>query len=124
MTRTLNQVDSKSLSELAIKGVQEKKGRDICLLDLREIENAVSDYFIICQGDSNTQVNAIADSVIHEIEKATGDKPWNSEGFTNAEWVLIDYADVVVHVFQKEARAFYNLEGLWADAEMTTIEEE
>ena len=124
MTRAVTTVNSKELSQIAIQGIQEKKGKQICCLNLKEIENAVSDYFVICQGDSNTQVNAIAESVIKEVEEATGDRPWQTEGFKNAEWILIDYADVVIHVFQKQAREFYNLEGLWADAEITTIEDE
>jgi ribosome-associated protein len=112
---------SAMLAELAIKGVQEKKGKDIVCLDLRNIPHAVSDFFIICHGDSNTQVEAIANSVDHEVKKETGENPWHTEGFENAEWVLIDYVNVVVHVFQKETREFYNLEKLWADADQITV---
>lgn len=113
--------ESQVISELAIKGIQEKKGYDIVCLDLRKIPNAVCDYFVICHGNSTTQVSAIADSVDDEIKKITGQNPWRMEGFTNAEWILIDYIDVVVHIFQQQTREFYKLEELWADAEITRI---
>ncbi len=112
------------LAETVIKGIQEKKGKEIVLLDLRKIENAICDYFIICHGDSSTQVSAIANSVDKEVKKDTGEDPWHSEGYENSEWVLIDYVDVVVHVFQKQIRDFYKLEKLWGDAEITVIPEE
>jgi ribosome-associated protein len=104
-----------------IKGIEEVKGNDIDILDLREIENTVCDYFIICNGNSNTQVNAIVNSVQKTVSKELKDKPWHVEGTDNAEWVLMDYVDIVVHVFQKHVREFYNIEGLWGDAKITTI---
>lgn len=104
-----------------IKGIEEVKGNDIDILDLREIENTVCDYFIICNGNSNTQVNAIVNSVQKTVSKQLKDKPWHVEGSDNAEWVLMDYVDIVVHVFQKHVREFYNIEGLWGDAKITTI---
>lgn len=104
-----------------IKGIEEVKGNDIDILDLREIDNTVCDYFIICNGNSNTQVNAIVNSVQKTVSKELKDKPWHVEGSDNAEWVLMDYVDVVVHVFQKHVREFYNIEGLWGDAKITTI---
>jgi len=104
-----------------IKGIEEVKGNDIDILDLREIENTVCDYFIICNGNSNTQVNAIVNSVQKIVSKELKDKPWHVEGSDNAEWVLMDYVDIVVHVFQKHVREFYNIEGLWGDAKITTI---
>ncbi len=104
-----------------IKGIEEVKGNDIDILDLREIENTVCDYFIICNGNSNTQVNAIVNSVQKTVSKQLKDKPWHVEGTDNAEWVLMDYVDIVVHVFQKHVREFYNIEGLWGDAKITTI---
>lgn len=113
--------ESEILAEIAIKGMQEKKAKDIVCMDLRRVHNSVTDFFIICHGDSNTQVDAIAGSVEEEIRKATGEKPWHREGFENAEWILLDYVDVVVHVFQKEQRDFYKLEALWADAETQVI---
>ncbi len=105
-----------------IKGIEEVKGQDITILDLREIENTVCDYFIICNGTSNTQVNAIVGSVQKTVSKALKDKPWNIEGTDNAEWVLMDYINVVVHVFQKHIREIYNIEELWGDAKSTLIE--
>jgi ribosome-associated protein len=104
-----------------IKGIEEVKGNDIDILDLREIDNTVCDYFIICNGNSNTQVNAIVNSVQKTVSKELKDKPWHVEGSDNAEWVLMDYVDIVVHVFQKHVREFYNIEGLWGDAKITTI---
>jgi ribosome-associated protein len=85
------------------------------------IHNRVCDFFIICQADSNTQVNAIAGSVEEMVKKQTGERPYRKEGFENAEWILVDYVTVVVHIFQTEVRNFYNLESLWADAEVTQI---
>ena len=99
-----------------VRGIEEIKGQDIEILDLREIENTVCDYFIICNGTSNTQVNAIVNSVQKLVSKTLREKPWHVEGSNNAEWVLLDYVDVVVHVFQKQIREFYNIEGLWGDA--------
>jgi ribosome-associated protein len=105
-----------------IKGIEEVKGQDIEILDLRDIENTVCDYFIICNGNSNTQVNAIVNSVQKTASKAIQEKPWHVEGSNNAEWVLLDYVHVVVHVFQKQIREFYNIEGLWGDAKSVIIE--
>ncbi len=108
------------LSEIAIQGIQEKKGNDIVRLDLRELNSAVSDYFIVCNADSSNQVKAIADSVEDEIYKVTQTNPWRKEGLENAEWIILDYLDVVVHIFRTEKRDFYGIEDLWGDAETTT----
>ena len=110
------------LIALIIQGVDEVKGHNINLLDLRDIENTVCDYFIICNGTSNTHVNAIVGSIQKTVSKAIQDKPWHVEGEDNAEWVLMDYVNVVVHIFQKQVREFYDIEGLWGDAKFTTIE--
>lgn len=109
------------ISEI-IKGIEEVKGKDINILDLRDIENTVCDYFIICNGTSNTQVNAIVNSVQKIVSKSLKDKPWHVEGSENAEWVLMDYVSVVVHVFQKHIREFYDIESLWGDAKITSVE--
>ncbi|MGD1846152.1 MAG: ribosome silencing factor [Salibacteraceae bacterium] len=109
--------EARALAELAVKGIQEKKGLEIIWLDLKNISNAVTDYFIICHGTSNTHVDSLADSVEDEVRLGAGEKPWHKEGVENAEWVLLDFVDVVVHIFQREAREFYKLEELWADAE-------
>ncbi len=105
-----------------IRGIEDVKGNDIEILDLRDIENTVCDYFIICNGTSNTQVNAIVNSVQKSVSKALKEKPWHVEGSDNSEWVLMDYVHVVVHVFQKHIREFYDIEGLWGDAKSVKIE--
>lgn len=110
------------LIALIIQRIDDVKGQDISLLDLREIENTVCDYFIICNGTSNTQVNAIVGSIQKTVSKAIQDKPWHIEGSENAEWILMDYVNVVVHVFQKHIREFYDIEGLWGDAKVTILE--
>ena len=92
------------------------------LLDLRAIDNSACDYFVICNGNSNTQVTAIVNSVQKTVSKEIKDKPWHVEGMENAEWVLMDYVNIVVHVFQKNIREYYNIESLWGDAKITTIE--
>lgn len=117
-----NEVGTDQLITQIIRGIEEVKGQDIEILDLREIENTVCDYFIICNGTSNTQVNAIVNSVQKSVSKELREKPWHVEGTENAEWVLIDYVHVVVHVFQKHIREFYDIEGLWGDAHSIKIE--
>jgi len=109
------------ISQIII-GIEEVKGQDIEILDLRDLENTVCDYFIICNGTSNTQVNAIVGSIQKVVSKAILEKPWHIEGSNNAEWILLDYIHVVVHVFQKHIREFYNIEGLWGDAKSIKIE--
>lgn len=104
-----------------IKGIEEVKGNDIDILDLRAIDNTVCDYFVICNGTSNTQVNAIVHSIQKTVSKALKDKPWHVEGTENGEWVLMDYVNIVVHVFQKHIREYYNIESLWGDAQITSI---
>jgi ribosome-associated protein len=110
---------SSKLINSVIKGLEEKKGFDIKLMDLTNIPNAVTGVFIICSGNSTTQVDALADSVLDEVFNATKEKPWHTEGYDNKEWILIDFVDVVVHVFLPEIREFYGLEELWADAKVT-----
>jgi ribosome-associated protein len=110
--------ESTYISELAIFGIQEKKGNEIVRLDLRNINSSVSDYFVICHADSSTQVKAIANSVEEEIFKATQQEPWRKEGLEYGEWILLDYIDVVVHVFRTDKREFYGVEDLWGDAEI------
>ncbi len=114
-------VSTDELISVIIKGIDDVKGEDIQLLDLREIENTVCDYFIICSGNSNTQVNAISGSIQKVVSKELKDKPWHVEGQGNSEWVLMDYVNVVVHIFQKHVRDFYDIESLWGDAKITEI---
>jgi ribosome-associated protein len=105
-----------------IQGIEDIKGNDIEIIDLREIENTVCDYFIVCSGNSNTQVDTIESSVRKVVSKALQDKPWHVEGLENSQWVLMDYVDVVVHIFQKQIREYYDIESLWGDAKITSIE--
>ena len=114
---------SAMLADIIVKGIQEKKGKDITIMNLTNVHNSMFDYFIICNGTSRPQTEAIADSVQEEVKKAIGANPRFKEGFINSEWILLDYFDVVVHIFQKEARAFYQLEKLWADADIKIIED-
>ncbi|OGX85652.1 ribosome silencing factor [Hymenobacter glacialis] len=124
MKSTLVRQDSDTLADLVIRGMQDKKASDIVVLNLKELKNAVADYFIICSANSDTQIEAVARSVEEEIEKVTGESPWQTEGRTNREWVLLDYVDVVVHVFLRDRRKFYALEELWGDADISYIEAE
>ncbi|MDO7849353.1 ribosome silencing factor [Hymenobacter sp. M29] len=124
MKSTLVRQDSDTLADLVVRGMQDKKASDIVVLNLKELKNAVADYFIICSANSDTQLEAVARSVEEEIEKVTGESPWQTEGRTNREWVLLDYVDVVVHVFLRDRRRFYALEELWGDADISYIESE
>jgi ribosome-associated protein len=118
---TKKQVSTDDLISVIIQGIEEVKGENIKLLDLRDIENTVCDYFIICSGNSNTQVKAISGSIQKTVSKQVKDKPWHIEGENNAEWILMDYVHVAVHVFQKQIRDFYDIESLWGDAKITEI---
>ena len=120
MTKNISSPDE--LISLIVQGIEDIKGQNISLLDLRNIENTVCDYFIICNGNSNTQVNAIVSSVQKNVSKNIREKPYQIEGVENAEWVLMDYVNVVVHVFQKHKREYYDIENLWGDAKITEIE--
>ena len=106
-----------------IKGILEKKGHEVVCIDLSQVENAICECFIICHGNSNTQVNAIAESVEKETAEQFNVRPYSVEGTGNAEWVLLDYGETLVHVFQKPARARFQLEELWGDGKITSIEE-
>jgi len=115
------QTNADDLITTIVSGIEDVKGKDISILDLRELENTVCDYFIICEGTSNTQVNAIVNSIQKKVSKELKDKPFNVEGEDNAEWVLMDYVNIVVHVFQKHIREYYDIESLWGDAKTTII---
>ena len=120
MTKNISSTDE--LISLIVQGIEDIKGQNISLLDLRNIENTVCDYFIICNGNSNTQVNAIVSSVQKNVSKNIREKPYQIEGVENAEWILMDYVNVVVHVFQKHKREYYDIDNLWGDAKITEIE--
>tara|TARA_Y100000996_G_scaffold92006_1_gene64922 strand:+ start:491 stop:865 length:375 start_codon:yes stop_codon:yes gene_type:complete len=110
---------SKGLIANIIKSIEEVKGEEVILIDMKKIDNSPCDYFIICDGSSNTQVNAIVSKIKKNVSKLLSEKPLNIEGLENCKWVLIDYIDIVVHVFQKEIRQYYNIENLWGDAKHT-----
>jgi ribosome-associated protein len=105
-----------------MKGIFEKNGKNVLKIDLRKLENRITDYFVICHAASTTQVSAICDSVDDTARKA-GQKPQHIEGLDNSFWVLLDYGEVVVHIFLEEYRNFYNLESLWSDAKIEAIED-
>lgn len=111
----------RQLVETVVDGMQDIKAKDITILDLTGLKNAVTDYFVIATGDSSTQVEGMASSVVRKTRKELREKPWHEEGVGNSEWILLDYVNVVVHIFYRETREFYNLEDLWADANRTDI---
>ena len=123
MAKKRKGVSSEILCDTIVKGMQEKKALDILVLDLRKVKNAIADFFVICSGGSDKQLDAIAESVDEEVYKALQENPWHVEGKNNKEWVLLDYFDVVVHIFRKDKREFFALEKLWGDAEMIEIED-
>ncbi|MCF6352768.1 MAG: ribosome silencing factor [Cyclobacteriaceae bacterium] len=113
---------SDKLSQLIVKGMQEKKAANIRVLDLRKVKNAVADFFVVCTGNSDTHIEGISESVIDEVFKISKQTPWHKEGNNNKSWVLLDYVDVVSHIFSNDSRIFYGIEDLWADAEITEVE--
>ncbi len=115
-------VPSSEIKDLVVKGMLEKKARSVRILDLREVSNAIADYFVICSGTSDTQIEAIADSLEEEVFKSCGQHPWQKEGKEFKEWILVDYVDVVAHVFKQSKREFYSIEELWGDAKVTEVE--
>jgi ribosome-associated protein len=123
MPKKKKEKDSEKLSKAIVKGMQEKKASDIVVMDLREVKNAVADFFVICSGNSDKQLEAISDSVDEEVYKLLKEKPWHMEGKSNKEWMILDYISVVSHIFRKDRRQFYALEKLWGDAEITEIED-
>jgi len=109
------------LIEKIVIGISEVKGQDIEMIDLRKIENRICDFYIVCSGNSNTHVSAILESVKRKVSKTLKEKPSHTEGEENAEWILLDYINVVVHIFQKPVRDFYRIEELWGDCKINTI---
>ncbi len=114
-------MDENQLLQTIIEGIQEKKGHKITVVDLSRIESASTRYFVICQGNTPTQVEAIADSVREYTRENTGIKPYAYEGYRNAQWIIIDYGNIFVHIFLPETRDFFRLEQLWNDAKLTEI---
>ncbi|BDC98075.1 ribosome silencing factor [Persicobacter psychrovividus] len=118
-----NNLTSEELSQMVVMGMLDKKASNVVVMDLRKVGNAVADFFVVATGNSDTQVESIARGVDEEVFKQCKTNPWHREGMDNREWVLIDYVDVVVHVFKQDKREFYNLENMWGDAKITRIEE-
>lgn len=114
MTNNIN--STKKLLNLIVKSIQEMKGIEIISLDLRKIETSICKYFIICTGNSNTHVNAISLAIKKDIRNELKEKPLHTEGSNAGEWILIDYSDIIVHIFQENIRKFYNIEEFWGDA--------
>ncbi len=112
---------TKDLLDSIVEGMQEKKGKNITIIDISKLEHRVADYFVICDAESNTHVSAIAHSVEETVLKQAKEKPYHTEGYQNSEWILIDYVNIVAHVFMRETREFYNIEALWADGETKVI---
>lgn len=114
-------VDSQTLINSIVDSIVDSKAEDVKILDLREIENAFCEYFIICNGNSNTHVSSISSNIERKVRNQTKERPWHVEGQDNAQWILMDYTNIIVHVFQKQYREFYDLESLWGDAKETSI---
>ncbi|SHF73204.1 ribosome-associated protein [Mariniphaga anaerophila] len=115
---------TKNLKDAILEGIDKTKGKDITIIDLNTIHYTECGYFIICHGTSTTQVSAIAQSVEETVAEETGEKSWHAEGYKNSTWILLDYGEIVVHVFHEQTRNFYNLEGLWADAKIIKADSE
>lgn len=116
--------ESKALVEVITAAMLDKKANDVLSIDLQQLTERVCDYFVICDADSTTQVQAIADNVLDKVREVMNIKAWHKEGYENSQWILLDYISVVVHVFQRESRQFYNLENLWADARIIEHKDE
>jgi len=122
MAKKKTNIDTSKLYELVVKGMLDKKAEEVTVIDLKNTKNAVADYFVICSGTSDTHADSIADCVEDEVFKSLQQWPWHTEGKANKEWILIDYVDVVAHVFLKEKRKFFGLEELWGDAVITKFQ--
>lgn len=121
MTKKKSKSQSEYLYNAIVEGMQENKANDIVVLDLRELDGAITEFFVICSGDSDTHVDGIANSISRHVRKEMKEKPWKIEGKTNSDWILLDYVNVVGHIFYKDKRSFYDIEELWSDATRTNI---
>ncbi|OFX63098.1 MAG: ribosome silencing factor [Bacteroidetes bacterium GWB2_41_8] len=124
MNKSSIEAETEQLIDAIVEGIQRKKGLELVKIDLTKINHTECKYFIICHGNSNTQVDAIAHSVEDTVEEIINEKAWHKDGYRNSLWILLDYADVMVHIFQKDTRNFYDLENLWADARIEYIKED
>ena len=121
MSKKTAKSPSEKLCDAIVEGMQENKAKEIVVLDLRELDGAITEFFVICSGDSDTHVDGISNSINRYVQKNLKEKHWNIEGKTNSDWVLLDYVNVVGHVFYQETRSFYDIEDLWSDATKTNI---
>jgi ribosome-associated protein len=121
VSRVKKTKNTDDIVEVIIRAMEDKKAENIVCMDLRNVESAVTDFFIICHGSSNTQVEAIANNIEDEVNKTLNENPFHAEGYKNGEWILLDYFNVVAHIFVDEKRDFYRLEKLWADAEIRKV---
>lgn len=124
MNKGVKKTKTEQLIDAIVEGIQRKKGLELVKIDLTKMNYTECEYFIICHGNSTTQVDAIAHSVEDTVEELMDEKVWHKDGYRNSIWVLLDYADIMVHVFQKDSRRFYDLENLWADAKFEYIKED
>ncbi len=116
-------IEKQALIDKIVEAIQDTKGEDVMIFDLSNIENSVAETFVICSANSNTQVSAIAGNIEKKVRNDLKERPWHVEGAENAMWVLVDYVSVVVHIFQKQVRDYYEIEELWGDAKITKVEE-
>lgn len=121
MSRNNSKVELQELKAAIITAIEDKKGQNIVSIEIGKIENSITDFFIICNAQSNTQVNAISDGIEKDVRKKLKERPWKVEGRTNSQWIVLDYSSIIVHVFQTPYREFYKLEELWADAPVEVI---
>lgn len=122
MAKKTKSIEDEQIVEKIVEGIQERKGKDIVVVNMRKLKEAPCSYFVICEGDSNVHVNAVALSIKDFVQEQINVKPFAIDGFENCEWIAMDYGQIIVHVFQRPARAFYDIEHLWADAELQRIE--
>ncbi len=114
-------VDSQVLCDTIVEGMQENKAKDITVIDLRDISNAICDFFVVCSGESKTQIDGISQSIQRFTRKELKEKAWHVEGERDADWILVDYVNIVAHIFTREARDYYEIEELWADAKIKHV---
>lgn len=122
MIKTPKVVENEQIVEKIVEGIQERKGKGIVVVDMVRLKESPCTYFVICEGDSSVHVNAVATSILDYVNEQISVKPYATDGFENSEWIAMDYGQIIVHVFQRETRQFYDLEHLWADADLRSIE--
>ncbi len=122
MKKRIKDLENEQIVKNIVEGIQERKGKEIVVVDMNRLKEAPCSYFVICEGDSNVHVNAVALSIQDYVQDKIQVKPYAADGFENAEWIAMDYGQIIVHVFQRHARQYYDIEHLWADADLQKIE--